>query len=274
MPKPAPPARTTTPAASRRWSRRRGCWARQRDPLPADVIFAAFSAEEVGKLGSAAYVRDSLAAGRRFRAVIALDTVGGAGGAETAGAVRAFSADPVGSPSRQLARHLDVLARASLPILDVQVQDALDRPYRYSDHVPFSDAGFAAARLIEPVEDPGSNHSPADLPANLTPEILRHNTQLAVAAAAHLAAGPPPPDPTFVDGALQWEAVPGAAAYVVAFRAEGKQAFGAVMQVSAGSTALPLDAADGEDAYASVAALSAEGWMGPFSAEIGVTPGE
>lgn len=104
----------------------------------ATLVFAAFSAEEVGKAGSTHYVEAARARGDDIRAVIALDIVGNAVGPSGEGLMRAFSADPPGSPSRQLARMVAVQGERYLPGLDVQVQPAIDRPYRYSDHVPFS----------------------------------------------------------------------------------------------------------------------------------------
>jgi len=146
----------------------------------ATIQFVAFSGEEVGRKGSIHFVEQGQARGEVFRGMIALDIVGnGAGSSTPGGSIRVFSAGPEGSPSRELARSLAAQAETYLPGFDVLVQDAIDRPHRYSDHNSFSEAGFAAVRLIQAQEDP-DNHSGGDTADHVDGEYLRRATQTAL----------------------------------------------------------------------------------------------
>jgi hypothetical protein len=241
----------------------------------ATVIFVAFAAEEVGSSGSAHYMA-SYPTGD-LRAVFVLDIVGNAAGQLGEGAIRLF-ASPADAGSQQLMRFVDVTANRALSGFDALPQPTADRPGRYSDHLSFSGEGVAAVRLIELVEDPDRQHSPADLPEAISPGYLRQSTQLALAGLLGAAALPPPdltliagdatPDPSSYQ--LTWEPVAGAAGYVVGFRRSGALGFGAVVETDTTGYAGPELA--GYD-LVSVAAVDAAGRMGLFGAE-GSLPGD
>ncbi len=153
----------------------------------ANIVLIAFSAEEVGKQGSQHYVELAQQRGDDIQAVIVLDIIGNASGPAGEGAIRVFSAEPDDSPSRGLARTIALVGETYLPDFDVQVQPTVDRPGRYSDHVPFSDAGYPAVRLIEAIEDVNYQHSQADTVEHLSPDYLRQSTQLTLASVLILA---------------------------------------------------------------------------------------
>jgi Zn-dependent M28 family amino/carboxypeptidase len=162
----------------------------------ASIDFVAFAAEEIGKAGSSYYLQSALARGEIIRGVLILDIIGNAGGTAGRGTLRAFSASPDSSVSRQLARWVSSVAQVYTPNLQVRVEPRLDRPGRYSDHVPFSQLGIPAIRLIELVEDASRQHTPNDLPQYLDRNYLRQATKLALAAVINLAFGfelPAPP---------------------------------------------------------------------------------
>lgn len=151
----------------------------------ATLIFVTFSGEEEGRLGSKYFV-DAFSSHPDIRAMIALDIVGM--GIAPDGRTRIYSAGPAGSPSRKLAQFLAARAPAGAPGFMVEVEDAPDRPGRYSDHISFSDAGYPAARFIEPAED-SANHSPDDTASRLSPAYLAQVTQIVLAGIYDLAWG-------------------------------------------------------------------------------------
>ncbi|MDH3942622.1 MAG: M20/M25/M40 family metallo-hydrolase [Anaerolineae bacterium] len=155
----------------------------------ANIDFVAFGAEEVGALGSEFYLQTVQERGEVVRGVIILDIVGNSAGAVGNGVIRAFSSPPDTSVSRQLARWVSSVALVYTPDLHVQVEPSLDRPGRYSDHVPFSRAGIPAIRLIEAVEVASRQHSPFDLPQYVDVEYLRQAAQLGLASVVNLAFG-------------------------------------------------------------------------------------
>lgn len=241
------------------------------EPHPATVVLVAFAAEEIGTQGSRHFAGQALASGEDIRAVLVLDMVGNAAGPDGEGSIRLFSAPPDGSPSRQLARAIDLFGRVYLPDFDVSVEPAIDRPYRYSDHVPFSEAGYPAVRFIEPLEDASRQHNAEDLPERLSPTYMQQVTRLALAAVLNLAASPPPPPGVILEaGALAWEPVEGAAGYAVGVRSLESHAFEQV--ITTRDARLPLDELDETllaGPYAvSVAATGPEGRAGPFSPEL------
>jgi hypothetical protein len=166
-------------------------------PHRATVYCVLFSAEEEGRYGSLAFVRDVIQAQNvPLRAMINLDSVGvpvGPDGVRRKNELRIYSAPPDDSSSRELARFIAQTARRYVPEMTVILRDTLDRPDRWGDHQSFSDAGYAAARLIEPADDPQRTHNADDLPDHLDAAYLCRVTQVALAAALALAddsAGP------------------------------------------------------------------------------------
>ena len=155
----------------------------------ASIDFVAFAAEEVGTVGSSYYLQTALERGEIIRGVIILDIIGNAGGASGRGALRAFSTPPDTSVSRQLARWVSTVALVYTPGFQVSVEATLDRAGRYSDHVPFTQRGIPAIRLIEAVEDASRQHTSDDFPQFVDRDYLRQATQLALAVVINLAFG-------------------------------------------------------------------------------------
>jgi hypothetical protein len=154
-------------------------------PHRATIYCVLFSAEEEGRFGSTAFVRDVIQAENiPLRAMINLDMIGvpvGSDGAHHNGELRVYSAPPQDSPSRDLARLIAQTAQEYVPEITVTVQETLDRPDRWGDHQSFSDAGFAAVRLVEPADDMSRTHNANDLPDYLDAGYLRRVTQIALA---------------------------------------------------------------------------------------------
>jgi hypothetical protein len=160
-------------------------------PHRATVICVLFAAEEQGNFGSQALVRDMIqATGIPLRAMINLDGIGdpmGLDGSYLGNQLRVYSAPPSDSASRQLAYLVDRTTQLYIPEMRVDVLERVDRLGRWGDHMSFSDAGYAAIRLIEPADDPRRLYADTDPPDNLDPEYMRRVTQVALATILVLA---------------------------------------------------------------------------------------
>ena len=164
----------------------------------------------------------------------------------------------------------------TLPGLEVQVQSTIDRPGRYSDHIPFSEAGIPAARLIEAIETPTQQHSALDLPPHISPDYLRRATQLALATAINLADGPAQPStPVIVPGPekrLEWEPVAGAAGYIVGLRGAEDEGYEALVRTEEPHLSLALIENATTLRAVGVAVVGEDGLVGRFSAELLLDP--
>lgn len=220
----------------------------------ATLRFVAFAAEEPGLKGSRFHAPAAAALGLPIVAVLNNDIVGGTTGAPgqaDAGRVRVFSADPDDGPSRRLARHAALIA-ARYGLLEVVVVPRVDREGRGGDHQPFSEAGFAAVRLIAAAEDTARQHNARDTVDRIDADYLGAVARLNLALAANLALAPPAPAaaPRIAVAAdrpgavrLAWDAVPDArvAGYWVAVRDAGAPIYGRA--VWAAGTDLVIEAA-------------------------------
>ncbi len=198
-------------------------------PHRATIVFVAFAAEEVGRMGSRAFVNE-------YRTIIPpnymfnLDIIGsstGPNGQVVDNQMRIFSAGPETSLSRQLARAVYWIDFTMTPDMQIILQDGEDRVGRYSDHMSFTEAGFPAIRFIESLEDQGRQHTPADVIGDIQANYLRRTTQSILAAVSVMADGlPPPRDIVLRSGegtkrTLVWEPIPGATGYKIGLRDPG-----------------------------------------------------
>ena len=124
----------------------------------ATIVLVAFSAEEINAGGATAYLSDAQTRGLTFKAVLVLDTLGNPTVEQGASELRVFADPDPNHPGRQLAQWLPSVAELYVPEMQILVQPTIDRPGFYSDHVPFSAAGFPAVRLIEALENRDVNH--------------------------------------------------------------------------------------------------------------------
>ncbi len=200
----------------------------------ATIMLVAFSAEEVGRQGSKAFVQYLQARDINIDAMFSLDIIGsntGPNGEVNDKNLRIFSAGPndgVGtSRSRQLARAVQLIDALYFPTIQIIIEDKIDRLGRYSDHMSFNDAGFPAIRYIEPLEDVKRQHTPLDTIDDVQPTFLMHVTQSILAAVTVLADGPAPPKQVVLRSnnqgtrTLVWEPSPDAVSYRVALRRPG-----------------------------------------------------
>jgi hypothetical protein len=191
--------------------------------LDATVVFLATAGEEQGLLGAAAHAADASERGLDIQAVLSNDIVGdptGPGDKEDRDHVRVFSADlgawlsdedldtlrRLGSvndsPSRQLARYIDTVAKWHALPLQPMLVARRDRFLRGGDHTAFNQFGFPAVRFCEVWENYDHQHQDVrregdtqygDLPQFVDAEYLAGVAKLNLATVVHLANAPAPP---------------------------------------------------------------------------------
>lgn len=247
----------------------------QRQPR-ATVLFIAFGAEEIQRVGSMAFVNDYLRPNNiAIDAMLNMDIIGsstGPNGAVIDDQIRVFSAEPNTSPSRNLARAINLIASRHIPMMSTSIESTGDRQGRYSDHLSFSDAGFPAVRFIEYLEDPNRNHTDRDTIDAVRPSYLLRSTQTVLGVLTALADGPRPPRSISLrdngDGTrtLVWETPPGATSYIVALRQPGSLVYNSLFNSSSNSVTWDGFTASRWEAIA-IASRDANGLMGPVSQE-------
>lgn len=246
-------------------------------PHRKSIIFVAFSAEEVGRRGSIAFVNDYIKAFNiDLVGMINLDIIGsqtGPGGSIDDRNIRLFSIGPNQSPSRHLARTMELIATKNMPNMRVVLQDAEDRPERYSDHMSFTAAGYPAVRFIESLEDRARQHNNSDTIDDVQGGYLTRATQTVLTAVVALADGPrPPSNMALRDEAnglrtLVWEGIPDASGYVVAVRPPGAMNY-SYFEIPDPRTNISWDGfIPTRYEGVAVAAVNATGLMGPLSSE-------
>jgi Zn-dependent M28 family amino/carboxypeptidase len=225
-----------------------------RHDFPATLVFAALSGEEQGLLGGKVLADYAVANGWKVEANLNNDIVGnteGIGGSRDNTHVRVFSegtrttetpeeanrrrynGGEVDSPSRNLARYLDVIADRYLTNLDVVMVYRTDRFGRGGDQVEMLRAGFPAVRVTEAVENYTRQHQDlrtdkgvryGDTIDGVDFAYLAQVTRLNAVTMAALASAPKPPVGVEIAGAVsadttvKWTRSPDAAAYRIWWR--------------------------------------------------------
>ena len=186
----------------------------------ASIIFVSFSAEEVNRLGSKAFVTWAQQNNLPIVGMINMDGVGNSVNARTGAidpSLRIFSCEEETfcndrGLSRHMARTVEFLGYAFDAPLTMKVERQGDRDGRYGDHYSFVEAGYPSIRFISTLEE-WPNGSLSDTVATVEWDYLRQSTQSMLLITVALADGPPPPrnislrtneagNPTLV-----WEAV-------------------------------------------------------------------
>ena len=246
----------------------------------ATIMFVAFSAEEIQRMGSKAFVSDYLQANNiSVNAMLNMDIIGsdtGPDGSIDDKDLRLYSADPNESTSRQLAREMNLIGARMDPAMKLIVEGTVDRANRYSDHMSFSDAGYPAVRFVEADEEINREHSERDTIDDVQAGYLVNATQSILVCLTALADGPRPPQNVDLrqnsDGTrtLHWEPSPGAAGYVVALRQPDGLFYSDYFETSDTSVTWDGFVASRYTALA-IAAVDSSGLMGPLSQEFTIT---
>lgn len=229
------------------------------------IIFVLFSAEEIGRVGSKAFVQYLRGNNIDLVGMINVDSIGNANdrnGNIRNEELRVFSVGPNDtSTSRHMARTSEFLSFTHGMNMKLIVEDTIDREGRYGDHFSFSEVDYPAIRFISALEEK-SNGDPTDTIEFVEPDYLKRATQSLLMVMSALADGPLPPRSVSLrdrgDGlsSLVWEAVPGATSYVVALRLPGSLRYDRSIEV----TGTQIDW-DGFRNYAGVA-IAAKGQSG------------
>ena len=237
--------------------------------LNATLVFAVYSGEELGLLGSTHLAERLHAQGYRVAAAMTDDIVGNVvadDGTRDSTSVRVFGADPDAGVSRELLRYVWSAGEAYQPSFVVLPVFRLDRINRGGDHIPFHNKGDPAVRFTERLENYKRQHLPTDMLADVDFGYVSRVARLNGATIGALAAAPATPDSAAVrrDAAsggqkwrLTWHRVPGAASYEVLVRRTFAPQWERVVAVGADTTFLLSVQLD--DAYAGVRAVGPTG---------------
>lgn len=268
--------------------------------FPATIVYALLSGEEQGLHGGKILADFARQHGWQVEAVLNNDIIGntsGAAGSKDSGHVRVFSegtkavetpeqanrrrynGGEVDSPSRNLARFIDMLADRTINDLDVKMVYRTDRFGRGGDQVRMLEAGYPAVRITESVEHYDRQHQNVrveqgrrfgDLLDGVDFPYLARVTGLNVAALAALARAPMPPA-VRIEGAVtpdtivRWRPVAGAAGYRVWWRDTTALHWQHSRTAPAEATSLKLDGVVIDDWFFGVSAIAADGSESPVA---------
>lgn len=226
----------------------------------ATLVFMAVAGEEQGLIGATFWAQAAKAKGLNIAGMITNDIIGNtkaADGTVIKNRVRLFAegVPPVKEmsdealtllrsggendfPTRQLARFIKEAADRNIAATHIAV-DVIYRRDRYlrgGDHTPFLEAGYAAVRMTEPVEDFRHQHQNprvengvqyGDLPEFVDFEYVANVARVNAAGLAALALGPAAPKEVQMetlnlenDSTLRWKAnlEPDVAGYQIVWR--------------------------------------------------------
>jgi Zn-dependent M28 family amino/carboxypeptidase len=134
------------------------------------IVFAALAGEEQGLFGGKILAETAKKEGWRLKAVLNNDMIGNIAGingvinnttarifaegtrfteTDAQARTRRYTGGEVDSPSRNLARYIDLMADRYIPNLDTMVVYRLDRFGRGGHHRPFNDLGYPGVRIME-----------------------------------------------------------------------------------------------------------------------------
>ena len=143
------------------------------------IVYAALAGEEQGLFGGKILAEYAQKENWRLKAVLNNDMIGNVQGingvinnttarifaegtrqTETTAEARTrrFTGGEVDSPSRNLARYIDLMADRYIPNLDTMVVYRLDRFGRGGHHRPFNDLGYPGVRIMETNENYNRQH--------------------------------------------------------------------------------------------------------------------
>lgn len=199
----------------------------------ASVAWVALSSEEQGLQGGDIVAKAAQKEGWRIDAVINNDMVGnsrGIDGVHENTKARVFApglpantpaaelrriltnGGELDTPSRQLARYIDMIADRYHPNMDVEIIYRLDRYGRGGHHTPFFNLGAAAVRLMEAHEDYTKQHQDlrtekgikyGDVLEGVDFDYAAKMTALDASVLMSMAWAPAAPDSARITGAVQ-----------------------------------------------------------------------
>ena len=211
--------------------------------FPSSIIYTGLSGEEQGLLGGKILADYAIANEWDIKGVLNNDMIGNIKGingvinnttarvfsegtrfveTEQEARIRRFTGGEVDSPSRNLARYVDIMADRYIPNLDVMMIYRLDRFGRGGHHRPFNEAGFPGVRIMETNENYFMQHEDireengikyGDTIDGVDFDYAAKLTNLNAVIMASMAWAPAPPANVQIQGAirpsttLSWEAL-------------------------------------------------------------------
>lgn len=196
------------------------------------IVYAALSGEEQGLFGGQILAQYALDNDWRIKAVLNNDMIGNIKGVdgvidnstarvfsqgtravetEDEARLRRFTGGEVDSPSRNLARYIDLMADQYIENLDVMMVYRLDRFRRGGHHRPFNDVGMPGVRIMETHENYTQQHQDlreedgikyGDTIEHVDFDYARKLTALNIVSLAGMAAAPPFPANVEIEGAV------------------------------------------------------------------------
>lgn len=197
------------------------------------IVYAALSGEEQGLFGGKIMAEQAQKDGWRIKAVLNNDMIGNIEGingvinnttarifaegtrqteTETEARSRRFTGGEVDSPSRNLARYIDLIADRYIENLDTMVIYRLDRFGRGGHHRPFNDLGYPGVRIMETNENYNRQHQDlrtedgikyGDTIDGVNFDYAAKLTALNATSLASMAWAPNPPVNVSIKGAVQ-----------------------------------------------------------------------
>ena len=237
--------------------------------LNATIIFALYSGEELGLLGSTHLAKRLHDANYTVAMAVTNDIVGNVtadDGRVDSTSVRIFGADPDNGPSRELARYAWASGVLYNPAFAVFPVFRLDRISRGGDHSPFVTLKDPGLRFTERIENYKRQHLPADKFADVNFGYVANVARLNAVTLGGIASAPPVPDSVTAKRDQQsggqkwmvaWKPVPGAVAYELLVRRTTSPIYEKLIRVTGANSYLLSDQLD--DLWASVRSVGANG---------------
>lgn len=272
--------------------------------FPSSIVYAGLSGEEQGLFGGKILAEYAKQHGWRIKGVLNNDMIGNIEGingvidnttarvfsegtryveTEREAQLRRFTGGEVDSPSRNLARYVDVMADRYIPNLDVMMIYRLDRFGRGGHHRPFNEAGFPGVRIMETNEHYHRQHQDirtengikyGDTIDGVNFDYAAKLTNLNAVVMASMAWAPNPPVNVQISGAVQpsttlkWNALnpeqnPQLAGYKIYWRLTDHNQWQWSKFVPAEVTEYTLENVVIDNYYFGVASVSKEGFESP-----------
>lgn len=237
--------------------------------LESTIIFALYSGEELGLLGSTHFAQRLHDQHYKVVAAVTNDMDGNVStedGRVDSTTVRIYGADPDNGPSRELARYAWASGELYNPAFAVLPVFRLDRISRGGDHSPFVTLKDPGIRFSERLENYKRQHLPGDKMEFVNFGYVANVARLNAATLGALASAPPVPDSVTAKRdapsggqkwMLAWKPAPGAVSYEVLVRRTTSPTYEKVIPVRGATSYLLADQLD--DLWASVRSVGANG---------------
>lgn len=272
--------------------------------FPSSIMYVGLSGEEQGLFGGQILAKYAIEKGWKLKAVLNNDMIGNIKGingvinnttarvfsegtrdveTEREARTRRFSGGEVDSPSRNIARYVDLMADKYIPNLDVMMIYRLDRFGRGGHHRPFNEVGFPGVRIMETNENYVMQHQDlrtedgikyGDTIDGVDFDYAAKLTGLNAVVMAGMAWAPAPPSDVQIQGAvrpsttLKWFALntdenPQLAGYKVYWRLTDSNQWEKSVFVPAGTNEHTLENVVIDNYYFGVASVSKTGFESP-----------